>query len=107
MKNAAARKVSQAMPDDAHMIVSRDGTRKITVEEFDRMFDDGEDIDDFMDWSKATRPNLVPKRVNVDFPTWMVNALDREAKRIGITRQALIKLWIAARLESEKAKATP
>jgi hypothetical protein len=98
MKNAAARKVSQEMPDDAHMIVSRDGTRKITVEEFDRMFDDGEDIDDFMDWSKATRPGLVPKRVNVDFPQWMVNRLDAEAARLGITRQAVIKTWIAERL---------
>ncbi len=88
-------------------VTSVDGTRKITVEELDRMFDDGEDVEEFFDWSKATRPNLVPKRVNVDFPTWIVTALDREAQRIGITRQALIKSWIADRLAAEKSKNHP
>lgn len=75
----------------------------ITTEEFDRMFDDGEDIDQYLDWSKARRPGLEPRRVNVDFPTWMVQALDREAQRLGVTRQSVIKLWIAERLESASA----
>lgn len=71
----------------------------ISAEEFDRRFDNGEDISDYIDWSTARRPNLEPRRVNVDFPTWMVNGLDREARRLGITRQALIKTWIAEKLK--------
>jgi hypothetical protein len=51
-----------------------------------------------VDWGSARRPGLEPHRVNVDFPAWVVAALDREAKRLGVTRQALIKLWIADRL---------
>lgn len=73
--------------------------KKITAEELDRKFDDGEeDILEYFDLSKARRPGLEPKRVNVDFPTWVVEGLDREAQRLGVTRQALIKLWIAERL---------
>ena len=72
----------------------------ITAEEFDRMFDDGEDISAYVDWSSAHRPNLEPKRVNVDFPLWVVNRLDRQAQKLGVTRQALIKMWIADRLEA-------
>lgn len=72
--------------------------RDITAEEFDAMFDRGEDISDYVDWSTARRPGLEPRRVNVDFPSWMVNGLDREARRLGVTRQALIKMWIAERL---------
>jgi hypothetical protein len=52
-----------------------------------------------VDWAKARRPNLKIMRVNVDFPAWVVEALDREARRLGVTRQALVKLWIAERLE--------
>jgi hypothetical protein len=52
-----------------------------------------------VDWGKARRPNLGPKRINVDFPGWVLEALDREARRLGVTRQALIKLWIPERLE--------
>jgi hypothetical protein len=72
--------------------------KTISAEEFDRRFDDGEDISEFIDWSSASRPNLEAKRVNVDFPTWMVNGLDKEAQRLGVTRQALIKMWIAEKL---------
>ncbi len=68
--------------------------------EFDRKFDDGEDVDADVDWSRATRPNTQAKRVNVDFPAWVVEGLDRQAKRLGVTRQSLIKLWIAERLEA-------
>lgn len=67
--------------------------------EFDRRFDDGEDMSAHVDWSKARRPNTESKRVNVDFPVWVVAGLDRQAKRLGITRQALIKMWIADRLQ--------
>ncbi len=66
--------------------------------DFDRRFDEGEDVTDLVDWSKRRRPNLTARRVNVDFPAWVVEGLDREAQRLGVTRQALIKLWIAERL---------
>jgi len=75
-----------------------DTTKTITAEEFDRRFDDGEAIGEFVDWSTARRPGLELKRVNVDFPAWVVTGLDREARRLGVTRQSLIKMWIAERL---------
>ena len=67
--------------------------------EFDAKFDDGEDITEFLDLSQAKRPGHEQKRVNVDFPIWMIEALDYEAKRLGVTRQSIIKVWIAERLE--------
>lgn len=67
--------------------------------EFDEKFDAGEDVSGDIDWDKARRPNLALRRVNVDFPGWVVDGLDREARRFGVTRQALVKLWIAERLE--------
>lgn len=73
--------------------------KTISTDEFDRLFDDGEDIDAYIDWSSARRPGREPKRVNVDFPEWMVRRLDDEAKRRGVTRQALIKMWLADRLD--------
>jgi alpha/beta superfamily hydrolase len=66
--------------------------------EFDRAFDAGEDVDAVVDWSRARRPNVETRRVNVDFPAWVVDSLDREARRLGVTRQSLIKTWIAERL---------
>jgi hypothetical protein len=66
--------------------------------EFERKFDAGEDVSDHVDWSKARRPNIETKRVNVDFPAWVVAGLDEQAKKLGVTRQALIKFWIAERL---------
>ncbi|MGB3583925.1 MAG: CopG family transcriptional regulator [Roseiarcus sp.] len=66
---------------------------------FDEKFDSGADVSGEVDWTKARRPNLELKRVNVDFPAWVIEALDREARRLGVTRQALVKLWIAERLE--------
>lgn len=71
----------------------------ITAEEFDEKFDNGEDISEYVDWSSARRINEVPQRVNVDFPIWVVQRLDREARRLGVSRQALLKIWIAERLE--------
>ena len=67
--------------------------------ELDRKFDAGEDITSHLDLSRAHRPELRPNRVNVDFPLWMVQSLDREAQRLGVARQALIKLRVAERLE--------
>ncbi len=69
------------------------------AEEFDKKFDDGEDISKYLDVSKARRPGQEQKRVNVDFPTWMIRLLDKEAKRLGVPRQAIIKVWIGERLE--------
>ncbi|HEX8556080.1 MAG TPA: CopG family antitoxin [Sphingomonas sp.] len=71
----------------------------MTIAEFDRMFDDGEDIDHLIDWSAAERVN-VPKRVDVDIPIWMVKRIDAQANRRGVTRQALIKMWLADRLDA-------
>jgi hypothetical protein len=66
---------------------------------FDKKFDKGEDITKYLDLSRATRPGQEQKRVNVDFPVWMIHRLDKEAKRLGVPRQSLIKIWIAERLE--------
>ena len=66
--------------------------------DFDRKFDEGEDVSADLDLSKARRPGLEQRRVNVDFPLWMIESLDREAKRLGVTRQSIIKVWIADRL---------
>jgi hypothetical protein len=78
------------------------------AKELDKIFDDGdEDILPYLDLSKAVRPGHLAKRVNVDFPNWMVSRLDHEAKRLGVARQALIKVWIAERLnKSNKEKLT-
>jgi hypothetical protein len=65
---------------------------------FDRKFDAGESVVEQLDLSKTRRVGTDPKRVNVDFPAWMVGSLDREARRMGVTRQSLIKLWLADRL---------
>lgn len=68
--------------------------------EFDKKFDDGEEsIIENLDLAQARKPGLEQKRVNVDFPVWMISALDREAKRLGVTRQSVIKMWLAERLE--------
>ncbi len=65
----------------------------------DEKFDDNEEILDAFDFSEAKRPNQEQKRVNVDFPTWMIASLDKEAKHLGVTRQSIIKVWLAERLE--------
>ena len=65
------------------------------AKDFDKAFEAGEDMMPYVDLSRAERINAKPKRVNVDFPEWMVNGLDREAKRLGVTRQSVIKMWIA------------
>ena len=69
------------------------------AKEFDKKFDNGEDITDNLDLTNAYRPGHVSKRVNVDFPEWMIRLLDRESKRLGITRQSIIKIWVAEKLK--------
>lgn len=66
--------------------------------DFDKRFDSGEDINDALDREKSRRPGLEQKRVNIDFPRWMIERLDREADRAGVTRQSIVKLWISERL---------
>jgi len=74
--------------------------------EFDKKFDENKsDIIDDLDLSSSKRLNQVQKRVNVDFPTWVIDSLDKEARRIGVTRQSIIKLWLVERLEERSAKA--
>jgi hypothetical protein len=68
----------------------------------DKKFDAGQSIVEHLDLGKSRRPGAEAKRVNVDFPSWMVQSLDREARRLGVTRQSLIKLWLADRLEQHQ-----
>lgn len=73
------------------------------AKEFDKKLDRGEDVSASLDLAKARRPGEEQRRVNVDFPSWMIDLLDREAKRLGVTRQSIIKIWIAERLENRVA----
>lgn len=73
--------------------------KTISAEEFDRRFDASEDVSEYVDWESARRPGLEIRRVNIDFPGWVVDALDREAQRLGVSRQAVVKVWIAERLD--------
>jgi hypothetical protein len=70
------------------------------AKKFEQQFDEGVDITAALDLSKARRVLQEQKRVNVDFPTWMIDSLDREASRLGVTRQSVIKVWLAERLEA-------
>lgn len=69
------------------------------AKKFDDAFDNNEDISAYLDVSKAHRPEQEQKRVNVDFPLWMIHQLDKEAKRLGVPRQSIIKVWVAERLK--------
>ncbi len=71
------------------------------AKELDKIFDNGEDITSHLDISTKKRPGLKQRRVNVDFPDWIIETLDREASRIGVTRQSIIKVWIAERIKEE------
>lgn len=66
---------------------------------FDRKFDEGHDVSADLDLTTLRRPTREQRRVNVDFPTWMIESLDNEAARLGVTRQSIIKVWLAERLE--------
>lgn len=70
------------------------------AKKFEQQFDEGVDITDSLDLSKAKRVQQEQKRVNVDFPNWMIDSLDREASKLGVTRQSVIKVWLAERLEA-------
>jgi len=73
------------------------------AKEFDKKFDSGEEITKYLELSKARRPAQEQKRVNVDFPLWMIHSLDREAKRLGVPRQSLIKVLISQHLEKARS----
>ena len=84
--------------------------KTITAKEFDEKFDNGEDITEYLDLESAVRLKDLrklkteTKKVNVDFPEWIIESLDKEAKKIGVTRQSIIKVWIAERLKEEMAQ---
>ena len=69
------------------------------AKDLDKKFDEGRSILEHLDLSKARRPEQEQKRVNVDFPLWMIHLLDKEAKRLGVPRQSIIKIWLAERLQ--------
>lgn len=69
------------------------------AKEFDKKFNEGKSVIDHLDFSNTRRPNQEQKRVNVDFPLWMIQSLDKEAKRLGVPRQSIIKIWLAERLQ--------
>ena len=70
------------------------------AKDFDKKFDENKtDIIDDLDLSTLKRPNLQQKRVNVDFPVWVIDSLDKEAGRVGVSRQSIIKLWLVEKLE--------
>ena len=81
--------------------------KRVTAEAFDKKFDNGEDISDYLDFTNAVRLKNIQnlktetRKVNVNFPEWVIESLDREAKKIGVTRQSIIKVWIAERLQEE------
>ena len=77
------------------------------AKDFDSKFDEDIDITEALDLGKATRVQREQKRVNVDFPVWMIESLDREASRLGVTRQSIIKVWLAERLERSAHSHTP
>ena len=72
---------------------------KVKSDKFDQEFDAGRDVSRYLDVDKARRPGLEQRRVNVDIPTWMIESLDREAARLGVPRQSLVKMWRAERIE--------
>ena len=70
------------------------------AKDLDKRFNEGNDISKHLDLARAKRTNEEPRRVNVDFPAWMIHSLDKEADRLGVTRQSIIKVWISERLSS-------
>jgi hypothetical protein len=73
--------------------------KKVKAKDFDDAFDRGEDVTKYLDKSKVRRVNAELKRVNIDFPVWVIDSLDKEARRLGITRQSLVKMWIAEKFK--------
>ncbi len=97
------------MFDDAEKM-RKEIMKTITAKEFDEKFDNAEDITEYLDFGAAVKLKDVKKlktetkKVNVDFPEWIIESLDREAKKIGVTRQSIIKVWIAERLKEESVE---
>lgn len=77
------------------------------AKDFEQKFDSGEDVTADLDLSNARRPRQSQRRVNFDFPDWMIAQLDREARRLGVTRQSIIKVWLSERLEQCASKNDP
>lgn len=75
--------------------------KSITASEFEKKFDSDQNVIEYLDFGKANRPGLKPRRVSVDFPEWMINQLDRIAARLGVTRQSVIKVFISEKLKEE------
>lgn len=75
--------------------------KSITASEFDTKFESGDNMLDHLDLNKTIRPGLEQRRVSVDFPEWMVKELDRVSKRLGVTRQSIIKIFISDKLKEE------
>jgi hypothetical protein len=73
------------------------------AKDFDKKFDEGKSVVKHLDLAKTRRPEQEQKRVNVDFPLWMIHSLDKEAKRLGVPRQSIIKIWLAERLQQTSA----
>ena len=74
--------------------------KSITTQEFDKLFEEGKDITEFLDLETAKREELETRRVSVDFPKWMIQKLDQQAMKLGVTRQSIIKFWISEKLKS-------
>ena len=77
-------------------------SKSTTATKFDKKFDNGEDVTDFLDLQSIIKPSNEPKRVSVDFPTWMVKELDKVSKKLGVTRQSVIKVFISEKLKEER-----
>ena len=103
VSSPCVRAESESFPQDDPEMKKKKNT--ITAEELDRKFDAGEDISQYLDWENARRPGLDQRRVNVDLPVWMIGSLDREAKRVGVTRQSIVKVWLAERIKAEQGGA--
>src|SRR2546428_12766224 len=94
------KKQSESSRSGAHAQTRKSNTSKgkekwVTAEEFDRLADSGVDMTPYVDWAKARRPGREVQRVNVDFPVDLLRAIDCEARRIGVTRQAFITLRLS------------
>ena len=79
-------------------------TKPMTAEQLDEYFDNGGDITDLIDESSVVMPNAKTKRVNVDFPQWMLDEIDEQARLLAINRQAIIKMWLKERLDEERGR---
>ena len=74
--------------------------KNIRNDDLENMFDSGEDISDYVDWNNTRKINTEQKRINIDLPIWIINQLDKESKKIGVTRQSIIKVWLSEKIEN-------